>query len=230
MAESGAGDLSSVKDRHGRARTIVRRLAKAYPNARCTLNYRSPLELLVATVLSAQCTDARVNLVTRELFRKYRTAADYATARREELEADIKSTGFYRNKAKSLQSCCRELVDRFGGRVPGRMEDLVGLAGIGRKTANVILGNAFGQATGVVVDTHVGRLAQRMGLSRQKEPAKIERDLMELVPRKEWVSFSHRMISHGREVCRARKPVCERCALNDVCPKIGVQRGVTPNP
>ena len=230
MAESGAGDLSSVKDRHGRARTIVRRLAKAYPNARCTLNYRSPLELLVATVLSAQCTDARVNLVTRELFRKYRTAADYATARREELEADIKSTGFYRNKAKSLQSCCRELVDRFGGRVPGRMEDLVGLAGIGRKTANVILGNAFGQATGVVVDTHVGRLAQRMGLSRQKEPAKIERDLMELVLRKEWVSFSHRMILHGREFCRARKPACERCALNDVCPKIGVQRAVTPNP
>ena len=230
MAGSGAGDLSSVKDRQGRARTIVRRLAKAYPNARCTLNYRSPLELLVATVLSAQCTDARVNLVTRELFRKYRTAADYATARREELEADIKSTGFYRNKAKSLQSCCRELVDRFGGRVPGRMEELVGLAGIGRKTANVILGNAFGQATGVVVDTHVGRLAQRMGLSRQKEPAKIERDLMELVLRKEWVSFSHRMILHGREFCRARKPACERCALNDVCPKIGVQRGVTPNP
>lgn len=213
-----------VKDARQRAQEIVRRLAAEYPDARCALCYRNPLELLVATVLSAQCTDARVNLVTRDLFKKYRRAADYAASGPSELERDIRSTGFFRNKAKSIRECCRLLDERHGGEVPDRMEDLVQLPGIGRKTANVILGTALGLATGVVVDTHVRRLSCRMGLTRQRDPEKIEQVLMKLIPQGEWIDFSHRMIHHGRRVCTAPKPACDQCCLNDLCPKIGVRR------
>jgi endonuclease-3 len=205
------------------AAEIVRLLRREYPDAKCSLSFTTPLELLVATVLSAQCTDERVNLVTKDLFRKYRTAADYARAAIAALEKDIQSTGFFRNKAKSIQNCCRLLAEQYGGQVPQCLEQLVELPGIGRKTANVILGTAFGIASGVVVDTHVSRLSGRMGLSQQKDPAKIEADLMAVLPEKEWVAFSHRMIQHGRKVCMARKPNCEACALSVVCPKIGVE-------
>jgi endonuclease III len=203
---------------------IVRWLRRTYPNAHCALDFTTPLELLVATILSAQCTDVRVNIVTKDLFRKYRSAADYARATIAELEKDIQSTGFFRNKAKSIQNCCRLLAEQYDGQVPQSIEQLVELPGIGRKTANVVLGTAFGIASGVVVDTHVTRLSNRMGLSRHKDAEKIEKDLMAVIPRKEWVLFSHRMIQHGRQVCIARKPKCEACALSAVCPKIGVQK------
>jgi endonuclease-3 len=202
---------------------IVRRLDRAYPAAECSLDFRSPLELLVATVLSAQCTDRRVNQVTQELFRKYRSAADYADAKLSELEKDIQSTGFFRNKAKNIQACCRVLVDEFGGEVPDDLDALVALPGIGRKTANVILGTGFGIASGVVVDTHVGRLSRRLGLSEHKDPAKVEKDLAAVLPRKQWVRFSHQMILHGRSTCMARKPRCDDCVLADICPRIGVE-------
>jgi endonuclease-3 len=219
-----AQKTSPTQDARQRAQEIVRRLADEYPDAECALRQGNPLQLLVATVLSAQCTDARVNLVTRDLFKKYRRAADYAAAPPGELEQDIRSTGFFRNKAKSIRECCRLLDERHGGKVPDRMDDLVQLPGIGRKTANVILGTAMGQATGVVVDTHVQRLSRRMGLTRQRDPEKIEHVLMKLIPQDEWIDFSHRMIHHGRRVCSARKPACDECCLNDVCPKIGVRR------
>jgi len=215
---------SPAKDARQRAQEIVHRLAAEYPDAQCALNHRNPLELLVATVLSAQCTDTRVNLVTRDLFRKYRSAADYAGSRPSELERDIRSTGFFRNKAKNIRECCRLLDERHGGEVPARIEDLVQLPGIGRKTANVVLGTAMGQATGVVVDTHVQRLSRRMGLTRQRDPEKIERVLMKLIAQGEWINFGHRMIQHGRRVCAARKPACDQCYLNDICPKIGVRK------
>jgi len=206
-----------------RAAQIVQRLARAYPDAACSLDFRHPLELLVATILSAQCTDERVNLVTKDLFGKYRSAADYATAPTAELERDIQSTGFFRNKAKSIQGCCRILGEQDNGQVPQDMEALVALPGVGRKTANVILGTAFGVASGVVVDTHVGRLSRRMGLSEHKDPVKIEQDLMEQLPREEWVAFSHRMIRLGRSHCTARRPKCDTCPMGDVCPRLGVQ-------
>jgi len=198
-------------------------LQRAYPDAACSLDYCTPLELLVATVLSAQCTDERVNLVTRELFAKYRGPGDYARVELPELENDIRSTGFFRNKAKSIKESCRMLVERCGGRVPESIEELVELPGIGRKTANVILGNAFGVASGVVVDTHVGRISRRLGLSAQKNPEKVEEDLMGLFPKKEWIVLSHRMIRHGRLVCTARSPKCDDCPLADICPRIGVE-------
>jgi endonuclease-3 len=203
---------------------IVQRLAAAYPDARCALEHSSPLELLVATVLSAQCTDQRVNIVTRGLFAKYRSAADYAGATQRDLEPDIRSTGFFRNKARSIRACCRLLVERHNGVVPNRMDALVELPGVGRKTANVILGTAMGQASGVVVDTHVRRLANRMGLTRRADPEKVEQDLMRLIPETEWIVFGHRMIQHGRRVCSARTPQCDACSLSDVCPKIGVRK------
>ncbi len=205
------------------AAEVVRLLRRHYPTATCSLDFHSPLELLVATILSAQCTDERVNLVTRALFQKYRSAADYAQATRTDLENDIQSTGFFRNKAKSIQNCCGLLVERHDGQVPRSIEQLVELPGIGRKTANVILGTAFGIASGVVVDTHVTRLSGRLGLSRQKDAEKIEKDLMEVIPAKEWVAFSHRMIQHGRQVCAARKPKCDVCPLGAICPKVGVE-------
>jgi len=206
------------------ATEIVRLLRRHYPDATCSLDFRAPLELLVATILSAQCTDERVNIVTKDLFRKYRSAADYAQAPLAGLEKDIQSTGFYHNKAKSIQNCCRVLTERYGGQVPPNMDQLVELPGIGRKTANVILGTAFGIASGVVVDTHVMRLSHRLGLSQQKDAERIEKDLMKVIPGKEWIAFSHRMIQHGRRICLARKPKCDACPLNAGCPKVGVEQ------
>jgi len=204
-----------------RVRKIIAVLRRVYPNAHCELNFSNPLELLIATILSAQCTDKRVNLVTAELFRKYRTAADYANAPIAELEQAIKSTGFYRNKARSIQACCRALVEKHGGEVPRTMEELTALEGVGRKTANVVLGNAFGLNEGIVVDTHVARLARRLGLTRHTDAAKIEQDLMALVPRAQWTMFSHWLIWHGRRRCYARKPDCPHCELAPLCPSAG---------
>jgi endonuclease-3 len=204
-----------------RARRIVRLLAREYPDARCALNYETPLQLMIATILSAQCTDVRVNIVTPSLFARYRDAKAFANANPRELEAAIQSTGFFRNKAKSIIAACKQIVERFRGDVPGSMEELVHLPGVGRKTANVILGNAFG-IPGITVDTHVGRLSRRMGLTTHTDPVKVESDLMRLIPKKEWTMFSHRMILHGRRICQARKPQCDACVLNKVCPKICV--------
>jgi endonuclease III len=205
------------------AAKIARLLAKHYPDARCSLDFPSPLELLVATILSAQCTDVRVNLVTKTLFKKYPTAAHYAKASQSELERDIQSTGFFRNKAKNIRACCQTLLEKHDGQVPKDMESLVQLAGVGRKTANVVLGTAYGIAVGVVVDTHVARIARRLGLSAEKDPEKIERDLMAQFDRKEWIALSHRLIRHGRKLCMARSPNCGECPLNEICPKIGVE-------
>src|SRR5262245_2688480 len=205
-----------------RARRLQSGLAKLYPDAHCALDYKNPLQLLVATVLSAQCTDVRVNLVTPGLFARYPNAKAFAGADPSELETAIQSTGFFRNKARNIIECCNQIIARYAGRVPGTMEELVGLPGVGRKTANVILGNAF-NVPGITVDTHVSRLSRRMGLTTETDPDKIERDLMKLIPKKEWTMFSHRMIFHGRQVCYARKPKCDECILNQVCPKIGVE-------
>jgi endonuclease-3 len=210
-----------VAEKQAHARRLARGLAKLYPDAHCALHYRNPLQLLVATVLSAQCTDARVNLVTPALFARYPDAQAFADADTRELERAIQSTGFFRNKAKNIQACCKLLVEKHGGQVPATMEELVPLPGIGRKTANVILGNAFG-VPGITVDTHVRRLSKRMGLTKHHDPVKIERDLMELVLQKDWTMYSHRMIFHGRRVCIARKPDCDKCILAKDCPKIGV--------
>ena len=205
------------------ARRVFRILTKLYPEAHCALNHRSPLELLIATILSAQCTDARVNIVTPALFDRYPDAKAYATADLGELESYIKSTGFFRAKAKSIQAACRKLVDDYGGEVPGTLEELVRLPGVGRKTANVVLGDCFG-VPGITVDTHVNRVSRRLGLTTQTDPGKIEQDIMQLLPAKDWVMFNHRMITHGRQVCVARKPDCEHCGLSKVCPKIGVEK------
>jgi len=206
-----------------RVAALIEALRRTYPEAHCELNYTNPLELLVATILSAQCTDQRVNQVTADLFRRYRTAADYANAPPGELEQAIKSTGFYRNKARSLRACCRELVERHGGEVPRTLEALTQLPGVGRKTANVVLGNAFGLNEGLVVDTHVARLAQRLDLTRQRDPLKIEQDLLPLVPRELWTLFSHWLIWHGRRRCFARKPDCAGCEIAHLCPRRGVK-------
>ena len=195
-----------------RVREIIKILSKEIPDSRIALRFTTPLELLIATILSAQCTDARVNEVTQMLFQKYRTASDYARTDLAEFEEDIRPTGFYRNKAKAIKKCCQELVDRFGGQVPKRMEELVALPGVGRKTANVILGNAFG-IPGIVVDTHVGRVSQRIGLTESADPVKIEFDLMEIVPKEEWTHFSNLLIWHGRRTCMARRPLCETCPI-----------------
>jgi len=197
---------------------IIARLKSAYPDARTALDWKNPLELLVATILSAQTTDVRVNAVTPNLFARYPAAADYAEADPTELEEDIRPTGFFRNKAKSLRGMARALVEDHGGEVPRTMDDLVALPGVGRKTANVVLGNAFSIDEGVVVDTHVRRLSNRLGFTTQKDPEKIERDLMETVPKGDWTVFSHLLILHGRNVCKARKPACEDCGVNDLCP------------
>jgi endonuclease-3 len=195
---------------------IIFLLRRQYPDAKCALHHQNPLELLVATILSAQCTDSRVNIVTKDLFKKYRSAEDYAQAGVEELEQDIKSIGFYRNKAKSIKGCCRELIERLGGEVPARLEDLVTLPGVGRKTANVVLGTAF-NIPGMVVDTHVKRLSLRIGLTKNEDPDKIEPDLMKLVPPKDWIVFSHLLIFHGRQICKAPKPLCDRCVIRELC-------------
>ena len=208
----------SAEARRARTLELLQRLERAYPEARCALEHRSPLELLVATILSAQCTDARVNLVTPELFRRYPTAADYARAPRAELEEAIRSTGFFRNKARSLQGLGAALVERHGGVVPDTMAELVALPGVGRKTANVVLGNAFGKNEGVVVDTHVARLSKRLGLTRETDPVRIERDLADVVPRERWTLWAHLLIFHGRRVCKAPRPRCAECVLADLCP------------
>ena len=206
-----------------RCRAIFRRLAAAYPDARCALRHQNPLQLLVATILSAQCTDQRVNLVTPSLFRRYRTAADFAAAQPAELEAMIRTTGFFRNKARSIRKCCNSLVAKYGGKVPDKLDELIQLDGIGRKTANVVLGVAYGKAEGIVVDTHVSRLARRMGLTRQTAPEKIEQALMKIVPCQYWIDFSQLLIWHGRNRCTARKPDCVGCEVADICPKVGVR-------
>jgi endonuclease-3 len=209
---------SEIEDKRRRASKILKLLNREYPEAHCTLAYSNPLELLIATILSAQCTDERVNLVTAELFRKYRSCEDYLKVPQTELESDIHSTGFYRNKAKAIQGACRMIMEEYGGRVPSDLESLLALPGVARKTANVVLGNAFNNPAGVVVDTHVQRLANRLGLSDEKQPEKIERDLTEIVPRKSWVKFPHLVIAHGRSICKARTPLCSACVLESLCP------------
>src|SRR6185295_3189355 len=201
----------SFKAKAARCAEILRKLDAAYPNAHCELNFTNPLELLIATILSAQCTDKQVNIVTAQVFKKYKTAADYANAPLPELEQDLRAIGLYRNKAKNIQACCRTLIEKHGGKVPASMEELVQLGGVGRKTANVVLGNAFNINEGVVVDTHVARLSLRLGLTRHLTPEKIEQDLQKLVPSKLWTLFSHLLIWHGRRRCYARKPDCLHC-------------------
>ncbi|MGK7344348.1 MAG: endonuclease III [Candidatus Nitrospinota bacterium M3_3B_026] len=205
------------RDKKTRARKIDVILKKKYPGAKTSLDFKTPLELLVATILSAQCTDERVNEVTKSLFKKYRKAADYAAAPLEELQEDIRPTGFFKNKAKALRGCCGEIAEKHNGKVPAAMEELVKLPGVGRKTANVVLGNAFG-IPGIVVDTHVGRVARRLGLTEQKDPEKVEADLMTLIPEKDWTGFSSRLILFGRGFCKAKKPDCARCPVYDLCP------------
>ena len=201
---------------------IISRLQRAYPDARCSLDHRDPLQLLVATILSAQCTDARVNLVTKALFQKYRTAGDYAAADPAVFEGEIRSTGFFRNKTKSVIGMAQGLVERFDGRVPDTMDALTTLPGVGRKTANVVLGNAFGKDEGIVVDTHVARITGLLGLTAHTDPEKIEQDLMRVVPRRRWTLFPHLLIHHGRAVCIARRPRCDACPVADLCPSAEV--------
>ncbi|MBC7797077.1 MAG: endonuclease III [Pyrinomonadaceae bacterium] len=201
-----------------RANKIITWLRENYPDAYCALNFTTPLELLVATILSAQCTDERVNIVTADLFRKYKNCADFANATQEEMAQDIKSINFFNNKAKAIRATGEKILTQFNGEVPQTIEELLTLSGVARKTANVVLGNAFGIASGVVVDTHVSRLSQRLGMTKEKTPEKIERDLNELVSKDDWVIFSHWLISHGRKICQARKPKCDVCGLNDICP------------
>ena len=205
-----------------RVKKIIAGLKKTYPTAHCELNHSNPLELLIATILSAQCTDKRVNLVTSNLFKKYPSATAYATAPTAELEEDIKTTGFFRNKAKSIKACCQALIEHHSGNVPRTMEDLIKLGGVGRKTANVVLGNAFNINVGVVVDTHVARLSQRLGLTKETTAEKIEQELMKLVPRDQWTMFSHWLIWHGRRRCFARGPDCPHCEIQALCPQLGV--------
>ncbi len=210
--------VNSVESLNPNIKQIIARLKKAYPDAHCALDHSTPFELLIATILSAQCTDARVNIVTADLFRKYRGPADYLKISQKELEKDIHSTGFFRNKAKNIQAACKRIVEEFGGEVPRTMDELLTLGGVARKTANVVLGNAFGIASGVVVDTHVSRISQLLGLTASKTPEKIENDLKEIVPKKDWVMFPHWLITHGRNVCIARRPKCGECPLADLCP------------
>ncbi|HEY7832570.1 MAG TPA: endonuclease III [Ktedonobacterales bacterium] len=208
----------TLDQRRTRAAAIIAQLRQDYPGARCSLDFTNALELLVATVLSAQCTDERVNLVTKTLFAKYRTAADYADAPIAELEQEIKSTGFYRSKARHVQEAARIIAERYDGVVPRTMEELTALPGVARKTANVVLGNAYGIVVGVVVDTHVGRLARRMGLTESEDPAVVEQDLMALYPQSDWLDLSHLLIYHGRAVCQARRAICESCSVAKLCP------------
>lgn len=197
---------------------VLELLKKDYPSPEIALNFQNPLQLLVATILSAQCTDVRVNQVTKDLFKKYKTASDYASADMEEFQEDIRSTGFYKNKAKNIISACQKIIAEFDGEIPNTMDGLTSLAGVARKTANVVLSIAFNQVEGVVVDTHVTRLSQKLGWTKQKNADKIEKDLMNLIPKEEWVNLSLRLILHGRQVCKAKKPNCPECSLNSICP------------
>ena len=223
MAEMNGPEPVSESDdaRKRRLRKILRQLARDYPDAECALRHSSAWELLAATILSAQCTDVRVNMVTPGLFAAYPTVADLAEAPQESIEELIRTTGFFRNKAKSLKGAARRIVSEYGGRVPGRIDQLLTLPGVARKTANVVTGTWFGRATGVVVDTHVQRISRRLGLTAAKEPKKIEKDLMELLPRARWIPYSHQIIHHGRKVCRARRPDCDSCGLAELCPSAG---------
>ena len=219
-------------DARARVAQLVEAFPEVYPGAHCELDFKNPLQLLIATILSAQCTDKRVNMVTPALFKKYRTAADYAKAAPAELENAIKSTGFFRNKAKSIRAATLTIAEKFNGRVPETMDELRELPGVGRKTANVVLGNAFGKNEGIVVDTHVVRLSHRLGLTKQTDPEKIERDLMKLVPREHWTNWSHWLIWHGRRRCYARKPDCTQCEIFRLCPsgKIFLRTGEARKP
>jgi endonuclease-3 len=223
----------SFEQKSARTKTIITALRETYPDAHCELNHTSPLELLIATILSAQCTDKQVNIVTTDLFRKYKTAADFANAPLAEFESDIKRIGLFRAKAKNIQACCRALIEKHGGQVPRTMDDLTALGGVGRKTANVVLGNAFNINVGVVVDTHVARLSHRLGLTKQTSAEKVELDLQKLVPQEQWCLFSHLLIWHGRRRCFARSPDCAHCEVKDRCPRIGVPQrapGISPGP
>jgi endonuclease III len=205
-------------DQKAKMKTVIRLLRKAYPDAHCALNHSNPLELLIATILSAQCTDERVNIVTATLFRKYRKAQDFFAVDVSELEKDVHSTGFYRNKAKNIQGATRQIVEEFNGEVPQNMDDLLTLPGVARKTANVVMGNAFGIASGVVVDTHVTRISNLLGFTETENAVKIEQDLSPITPKKDWIMLPHLLISHGRAVCKARKPNCAECVLESLCP------------
>jgi len=216
---------SQLKERTIR---IIELLKRAHPDAHCALNHSSAFELLIATILSAQCTDERVNIVTADLFRKYRRPEDYLKVPAVELQQDVRTTGFFRNKTKSIQGACKMLVEEFGSEVPRTMDELLKLPGVARKTANVVLGVAYGIAAGVVVDTHVSRLSQRLRLTKHKDAGKIEADLMELVPRKDWIIFAHLLIFHGRRVCKARRPLCEECVVERLCPSSSLKTGKVP--
>jgi endonuclease-3 len=218
----------SNEDRKARLRKISRQLKSAYPDAKCTLNHSNAFELLIATILSAQCTDERVNIVTADLFRKYRKPEDYLKVSPSELQNDIRTTGFFRNKAKSIQGTAKMLTEQYGGRVPNTIVELLELPGVARKTANVVLGNAFGVSSGIVVETHVTRLARRLGLTQQKQAEKIERDLVEIVPRMDWVVFSHLLFAHGRKICKALNPLCAQCIIEKLCPSSFLKTGEMP--
>ena len=218
-------DHKQIKEK---AKQIIRSLKRAYPDAKCSLIHANAFELLIATILSAQCTDARVNIVTQDLFRKYRKPADYLKVAPKELQRDIRSTGFFRNKTTSIQGAAKMLHEQHGDEVPQTMDELLELPGVARKTANVVLGNAFGISAGVVVDTHVTRLSHRLGFSAQKTAEKIEQDLIAIVPKKDWVMFPHLMIAHGRAICKARNPLCDECVVEKLCPSSSLKTGVLP--
>jgi len=211
-------DKKNIQLRKERVSKITDVLTKAYPEAKVALRFSSPIEMLISTILSAQCTDERVDLVTRDLFRRYRTPEEYANSDLKELESAIRSTGFYRSKGKNIRNACRMIVDKFHSQVPKTMEELTSLPGVGRKTANIVLSNAYGIVEGIAVDTHVARVSKRLGLAKSDDPEKIERDLMRIIPRELWFSFTYRIIEHGRKICTARKPLCPECPLNTICP------------
>lgn len=222
--------IPAVQDLKSRAREVLKRLEKRHPNAKCSLDFTSAFELLIATILSAQSTDARVNIVTKSLFRKYPDAQTMAKASQVEMETDVKQTGFFRNKARAVISCAQAIVERHGGEVPRTMDELTALPGVGRKTANVVLSNAFETPVGIVVDTHVSRVSARLGFTANADPEKIEQDLVALIPRAKWTGYGHRIIYHGRETCIARKPLCEECVLNDLCPSAEIATADRPSP
>ena len=218
----------SKSQRQDRTQQIIKLLKRAHPDAKCALNHSNPFELLIATILSAQCTDERVNKVTADLFRKYRQPEDYSKVAASELQEDVRTTGFFRNKTKSIQGACAMLTEEFGGKVPQTMDELLKLPGVARKTANVVLGVGYGIAAGIVVDTHVTRLSNRLALTKQKDAVKIEQELMELVPKKDWIIFSHLLIFHGRRICKARRPLCEECSIEKLCPSSLLKTGKIP--
>jgi endonuclease-3 len=225
------GDVEMRENKNqkqARTQEIIKLLKRAHPDAHCALNHANAFELLIATILSAQCTDERVNIVTADLFRKYRKPEDYLKVRDTELQQDIKSTGFYRNKTKSIQGACKMLVEKFDSQVPKTMDELLQLPGVARKTANVVLGVAYGIAGGIVVDTHVSRLSHRLGLTKQNDAVKIENDLLKLVPKRDWIIFSHLLIFHGRRICKARRPLCEECQIEKLCPSSILKTGKIP--